>query len=236
MAKEAQKNNFGSQKQQEANSNNSSEFSKKEPIDSDSKSATDQQQQERITKKDIEVKKMGELLDILQKEKNNEGKNSKENIETKIGTLQENLEQSQDKYFRMAAEFDNYKKRQFQQSLLKEQYANEAIAKDLFNVIDSLEIALKHIDKEKNTKNFDEFVRGIHLVHQQLIGVFKQHHIKKMNVLGEKFDPAKHEAVATVETDKIEENKIFSVFKAGYFLHDRVIRPAVVQVSKRKQE
>ena len=144
--------------------------------------------------------------------------------------------QSKDQFLRLAAEFDNYKKRQSQYSELKAKYANESIAKDLFSVLDSLEIALEHITDNKDSKNFKECAKGIRLVHQQFLDVLKQHHIEKMNTLGETFDPTRHEAVATLETCEREDNKVTAVFKAGYLLRDRIIRPAMVQVSKTKTD
>ena len=191
----------------------------------------EQKVEESMVEKETEERVIEELEKKVVKEKELE----QESIEFQLASMQDILAESKDKYFRLAAEFDNYKKRQLQQVILKEQFANEAIAKDLFIAIDSLEIALDHISDKEKSNNFRDFIKGIQLVHQQLMDVLKKHHIVKMNVLGEFFDPVKHEAVATVETDDIEENKVFAVFKAGYFLHDRVIRPAVVQVSKNKQ-
>ena len=148
--------------------------------------------------------------------------------------LQENFEKIKEQYFRLAAEFDNYKKRQSQQLILKEKYATESIAKNLFSVLDSLEIALDHIKEKDNKDNFDEFIKGIDMVHQQFIDVFKQYHIVKIKAMGEPFDPNKHEAVSIMETSQMEENKISAVLKSGYTLHDKIIRPAMVQVTKKK--
>jgi molecular chaperone GrpE len=230
MAKEGKKNSFDNK---ESEVENASFTNAREPEAKHENSKNNKENYlEEELKKELSKAATGQAEPKTERSKEQE---IEENITSKFIGLQEDLEQSKDKYFRLAAEFENYKKRQAQQAILKDRYANEIIAKDLFTVIDSLEIALKHIDEDKNSENFEDFVKGIHLVHQQLIDVLKQHHIQKMNVLGENFDPIKHEAVAMIETDKVEENKIFSVFKAGYFLHDKVIRPAVVQVAKKKQ-
>ena len=108
------------------------------------------------------------------------------------------------------------RKRQQQHNEAKQKYANENIAKNLFNVTDSLERAIEHVEKNSQSSSIEEFVQGIQLVHQQFIDVLKEHHIKKIDALGEHFDPEKHEAVSAVETDEAQPNQVISVFKQGY--------------------
>ena len=109
------------------------------------------------------------------------------------------------------------------------------MAKNLFKVTDSLENALKHIEQEKDDSRLEEFIAGIKLVQQQFLDVFKQHHIERFQDLGEVFNPERHEAVSTLETEEVEPNQIVEVLTPGYLLHDKVIRAAMVQVSKRKE-
>ena len=102
-------------------------------------------------------------------------KNPKKNgidFEQKVKILGESLAQQKDQFMRLAAEFDNYKKRQQQQTVSHLKYAVESIAKDLFRVTDSLENALKHVEQEKDDSRLEEFVQGIKLVQHSIFGCF----------------------------------------------------------------
>ena len=172
---------------------------------------------------------------VFLKKKEEFSKNSKkDNLFAKKITVLISLEQK-DQFMRLAAEFDNYKKRQQQQNIFHLKYAVESMAKNLFKVTDSLENALKHIEQEKDDSRLEEFIAGIKLVQQQFLDVFKQHHIERFQDLGEVFNPERHEAVSTLETEEVEPNQIVEVLTPGYLLHDKVIRAAMVQVSKRKE-
>ena len=162
-------------------------------------------------------------------------KKDKLDLAKKIIVLEESLLEQKDQFMRLAAEFDNYKKRQQQQNISHLKYAVEFMAKNLFKVTDSLENALKHIEQEKDDSRLEEFIAGIKLVQQQFLDVFKQHHIERFQDLGEVFNPERHEAVSTLETEEVEPNQIVEVLTPGYLLHDKVIRAAMVQVSKRKE-
>ena len=172
------------------------------------------------------------------KKKEEFSKNSKKDkldLAKKITVLEESLLEQKDQFMRLAAEFDNYKKRQQQQNIFHLKYAVESMAKNLFKVTDSLENALKHIEQEKDDSRLEEFIAGIKLVQQQFLDVFKQHHIERFQDLGEVFNPERHEAVSTLETEEVKPNQIVEVLTPGYLLHDKVIRAAMVQVSKRKE-
>ena len=162
-------------------------------------------------------------------------KKDKLDLAKKTTVLEESLLEQKDQFMRLAAEFDNYKKRQQQQNISHLKYAVEFMAKNLFKVTDSLENALKHIEQEKDDSRLEEFIAGIKLVQQQFLDVFKQHHIERFQDLGEVFNPERHEAVSTLETEEVEPNQIVEVLTPGYLLHDKVIRAAMVQVSKRKE-
>jgi molecular chaperone GrpE len=74
----------------------------------------------------------------------------------------------------------------------------------------------------------------VDMVLQQFYEAFAKHHIERIFPRGEPFDPNRHEAVSVIETDAVEPDHIAAVFQAGYILHDRVIRPAMVQVAKKQ--
>ncbi len=191
---------------------------------------------EKITaEQQTEELKKNEKFNLDKEEHFKPPKKDRLDFEQKVKILVESLAQQKDQFMRLAAEFDNYKKRQQQRTISDLQYAVESIAKDLFSVTDSLENALKHVEQEKDDSRLEEFVQGIKLVQQQFLNVFKQHHIKRFLDLGEVFNPERHEAVGTLETKDAEPNQVVDVFTPGYLLHDKVIRAAMVQVSKRKE-
>ena len=176
-----------------------------------------------------------EIKESKQVDNSEPKKKEKLDFGQKVKVLEESLIQQKDQFMRLAAEFDNYKKRQQQQTISHLKYAIESMAKDLFRVTDSLENALKHIEQEQENSKLEEFVTGIKLVQQQFLDVFKHHHIERFQDLGEVFNPERHEAIGTMETEDVEPNQVVDVLTPGYLLHDKVIRAAIVQVSKRKE-
>ena len=211
------------------------------------KAATEKKQKEERTEIESEEQTEGtanleestfekQAEDSKKKEEHSKiSKKDKLDLAKKIIVLEESLLEQKDQFMRLAAEFDNYKKRQQQQNISHLKYAVEFMAKNLFKVTDSLENALKHIEQEKDDSRLEEFIAGIKLVQQQFLDVFKQHHIERFQDLGEVFNPERHEAVSTLETEEVEPNQIVEVLTPGYLLHDKVIRAAMVQVSKRKE-
>jgi molecular chaperone GrpE len=112
-------------------------------------------------------------------------------------------------------------------------FASQPLALNIITGLDNLERALEQAKEEEN-EQLKEFVRGVEMVQQHLFEALKQNNIERVYPKGEQFDPNKHEAMGVIETDDIEPDHIAEVFQAGYFLHDRVIRPAMVQVAKKK--
>ncbi|MBU2512116.1 nucleotide exchange factor GrpE [bacterium] len=139
-----------------------------------------------------------------------------------------------DKYIRLAAEFENFKKRTNQEMQNRFKFANQQLALNIITGLDNLERALIQASEEEDNSQLQEFVLGIKMVQQQLHDALKQNNIERVYPKGELFDPNKHEAMGVIETEEVEPDHIAEVFQAGYFLHDRVIRPAMVQVAKKK--
>ncbi len=143
------------------------------------------------------------------------------------------LAEKNDKYIRLVAEFENFKKRTNQEMQTRFKFANQSLALNIITGLDNLERALIQAKDEENEQE-KEFIRGIEMVQQQLFDALKQNNIERVFPKGEQFDPNKHEAMGIIETEDVEPDHIAEVFQAGYILHDRVIRPAMVQVAKKK--
>ncbi|MDR2132239.1 MAG: nucleotide exchange factor GrpE [Clostridiales Family XIII bacterium] len=133
------------------------------------------------------------------------------------------------KYMRLAADFQNYKRRVEKEKSEIYAYANEKIAVDLLEVIDNFERALEAGGAEAKDEGF---AKGMELIFKQLLDILSKNGVEEIQSLGEEFDPAMHHAVMMEETDDRESGKVSAVLSKGYRLKDRVIRPAMVKVAQ----
>ncbi len=146
---------------------------------------------------------------------------------------QEELQIYQDKYVRLAAEFENYKKRAQRDQSDSVRYANESLLKNLLPTIDNLERAIK---SGKDAGTTGPLLEGVELTHKQILETVGKLGVRQVSSAGDIFDPSIHQAVAQVESDTAEANTVVEEFQKGYFLHDRILRPAMVTVAKGKSE
>ena len=144
----------------------------------------------------------------------------------------EKLHVLNDKYLRLAAEFDNYKRRvqRDQQDTIR--FANEKLFKDLLPTLDNLERALQ---SGREQDRIEGLLEGVDLTYKHFLDTLQKMGIKQVSSVGEVFDPAKHQAVGQVESTTIPENVIVDEYQKGYFVHDRILRPAMVTVAKTKE-
>jgi molecular chaperone GrpE len=132
------------------------------------------------------------------------------------------------RYQRLAADFENYKRRTRQELADRTQYANEELLRKLLPILDNFRRALSH-----TPSNLDpSWLEGIKLVARQFEATLAAQGLTPIAALGEKFDPAQHEAIARQETDTEEEGTIVEEMQPGYRLHDRVLRPTLVKVAQ----
>lgn len=153
-----------------------------------------------------------------------ESKKDKKNDEIK--QLQEKLESQKESYMRLAAEYDNYRKRTANEKLSIYDDATAKAVEELLPVADSMQMALQSLADAP-----DEVKKGIELVNQQLEKSFEKLKITSFGEVGDDFDPQLHNAVSKVENEELGENQIASVFQKGYKIGDKVIRHAMVQVA-----
>ena len=133
----------------------------------------------------------------------------------------------QDKYLRLAAEFENFKRLAQRQKQEYSQFANERLLKELLPVVDNLERALKCV---KNGHPTDGLVQGVELTLKQFTETLEKFGVRPIVSLGASFDPTLHQAVARQES-KAAENTIIEEYQKGYQLHDRILRAAMVVVA-----
>ena len=139
------------------------------------------------------------------------------------------IEAVNDKYLRLAAEFENYKRRVQRDQSDTIRFANEKLLRDMLPTLDNLERA---IQSGRNQDNVDKLLEGIDLTYKHFIETLQKMGMTQVSSVGEIFDPAKHQAVGQVESSSVPENAIVEEYQKGYFLHDRILRPAMVTVAK----
>jgi molecular chaperone GrpE len=133
-----------------------------------------------------------------------------------------------DKYLRLAAEFENYKRLIQRDQRDQIRFGNEQLLKELLPVVDNLERAIK---SSREGGSSDVLIQGVDLTLKQLTGALTRFHVVPVETVGRLFDPATHQAVASVASDKVPDQHIVDEFQRGYFLHDRILRAAMVSVS-----
>lgn len=133
-----------------------------------------------------------------------------------------------DDKLRLLAEFDNYKKRTYKEAEELKASANAKLIKELLKIVDEFELALPEI-KDESTK------KGIAMVYERLMKLLKEYGVSQIPATG-KFNHALHEAVLQVPCEGKQDGEIAHEIRKGYFLHSKVIRPAVVSVSRKEEE
>lgn len=142
--------------------------------------------------------------------------------------VNEEIKALQDRFLRLGAEFENFKKRAERDRQVLVRFSNESLLRDLLPVIDHLEQALL----AANVGVDDAIVAGVKMVLKQFEDVLGRHGVKSFHALGEPFDPSKHEAMAEQEDATVPVGQVIQEFQKGYLLHDRLVRPARVVVAK----
>jgi len=139
-----------------------------------------------------------------------------------------------DRFVRLSAELDNYKKRTARDRADLVKYANERLIRDILPIKDSMERAL---DQVSSSDDLAAFVKGLGLIHEQLTLTLGKNGVEKIETAGRDFDPTVHEAMLQVDTDECDaDNKIADVYETGYLLNGRLLRPAKVSIMKYSKE
>jgi len=172
---------------------------------------------------------------MSQQEDTGEQKEAKpvdETLGDKEDILTTEIKAMNDKYLRLYAEFENYKKKvqKDKEELVK--YANEKFIFELLPVLDSLEMAVEHARNEKN----GGIVQGVDNTLKEFLRTLNKFGLTPIEAMGKPFDPSVHHAMSVVEREDVEENRVVEVFRKGYMLRDKVIRAPLVGVSKKPSD
>lgn len=154
-----------------------------------------------------------------------------ESLEDKIASLEQQLKDSEDKYLRVHADFENIKKRLEREKYQAIDYASEKFAKDLLAPIDTLEMALQSANVDLDAAELlKKLKEGIELTIKNFNTTFEKHNISKIETDGE-FDPNVHNAVMQVDSADHESGQIVAELQKGYMLKDRLLRPSMVSIA-----
>jgi molecular chaperone GrpE len=149
-------------------------------------------------------------------------------VEQRLREAELNAQEHHDAWLRARAEADNIRKRSQTEIANAHKFAVENFATELLAVKDSLEAALA-----SDNATVESLRSGVELTLRQLKSVFEKFNVKEVDPTGERFDPHRHQAISTADSER-EPNTVVQVLQKGYLLHDRVIRPALVIVAKPK--
>ncbi|HCW8451392.1 TPA: nucleotide exchange factor GrpE [Staphylococcus aureus] len=147
----------------------------------------------------------------------------------KINELQQLADENEEKYLRLYAEFENYKRRIQKENEINKTYQAQRVLTDILPAIDNIERALQI---EGDDETFKSLQKGVQMVHESLINALKDNGLEVIKTEGEAFDPNIHQAVVQDDTPDFESGEITQELQKGYKLKDRVLRPSMVKVNQ----
>ena len=153
-----------------------------------------------------------------------------EDLRTRLEGAEKRAAENYDRYVRMVAEFENYKKRTAREKTEAIQYGNEALLRDILPLMDSIDRAMAHACA---SDDFDAFRKGLEMLRQQLACCLDKYGVEQIEALGKDFDPNVHDAMMQVDSGEHEQNKVVGEFEKGYRLKGRLLRPTRVSVCRR---
>ena len=170
----------------------------------------------------------------LDEAKSSDNKNKEKVIEK---TVEEKLQDAEEKLLRSLAEIENQRRRFEKEIKDAFEFGSFNFAKESLAIPDNLQRAkeaIKNDEKLKDNKDLEKFLENITIIEKDLISIFERNNIKKIVSQNKKFDPNFHQAMSEIEDDKVDPGTILQEIQAGYLLGERLLRPALVSVSKKK--
>jgi len=158
---------------------------------------------------------------------------------SKEKSTEEKLKEAEEKLIRSLAEIENQRRRFEKEIKDAFEFGSFNFAKENLATLDNLQRAkeaIKNDEKLKDNKDLDKFLENINIIEKDLISIFERNRIKKIDAKGKKFDPNFHQAMSEIEDEKVEPGSIIQEIQAGYMLGERLLRPALVSVAKKKDK
>ncbi|MAF91250.1 MAG: nucleotide exchange factor GrpE [Bdellovibrionaceae bacterium] len=148
---------------------------------------------------------------------------------SEIESLREELTKAKNDYLYLRADFDNYRKKMIEERSSWKKYGSEGVLRQIIAVLDNFDLALM---TEVNPENLQSFHEGVKMIRAEMGSSLETAGVKEIEVMGKAFDPQIHEALGAEESSEVEDGHVLRVFKRGYKLHDRILRPAQVIIAK----
>ena len=142
------------------------------------------------------------------------------------------LSELKDRYLRLAADFDNFRRRTLKERQDQHLYGAENLIKELLPIVDNLERAVEHGRKEEQRGDSDNLLQGVELTYRSVMQLLTRQGVTEIQALGQPFDPQIHEAVRRVARSDKPAGTVVEVYQKGYMLKDRMLRPAMVAVAE----
>ena len=187
---------------------------------------------------DLEITKSKDSINKLKKIKEEEkSKNKEVDLDKeKINKLEEELVKAKDEKLRLLAEMENLRKRLEKEKVESIKFGSINFVRDIISPYDNLSRALESLsEEEKGDKKNKGLINGLVMVQQEIMSILEKNGVKKIIALNKKFDHNFHQAMMEVESDE-ENGVVVKELQVGYTMHDRLIRPSMVAVSKRKEK
>jgi molecular chaperone GrpE len=156
-----------------------------------------------------------------------------EELQNLVAEKSKEAQENYERFLRLAAELENIKKRQEREVSELRQFANENLLKELLPVLDNLERALEH---GRQSEAPEALMEGLDLVNQDFLKVLGRFGVIPINSVGERFNPAYHHAVMEEEAPEVEDQTVLKELQKGYFLQNRLLRPAMVVVARNTEK
>ena len=206
------------------------------------KEQNDQQEtKEKIEKEEI-IDNKDENLEESNSTKNDEPQidadsTEEENDESEEERLQEEVRALKEDKIRVLAEMENLRKRFDREKIDSIKYGSVNFARDILSPGDNLERALSAINQEEDhPQSIKNLIEGLKMVQKEFSSALEKNGISKINSMNEKFDPNLHQAMMEVERDDLDEGIVVQEIQTGFMMHDRLLRPAMVGVSKKPKQ
>lgn len=152
------------------------------------------------------------------------------NETSEVEVIKSQMEECNNKFTRLSADFQNYKRRMEKEKNDIYKFGSEKIVVDILPIIDNFERAIE--SAKSNDEESDGLLSGIEMIFKQFTDVMKKHGVEEIDALEKEFDPNLHHAVMQEECDEVESDIVIDVLQKGYILNSKVIRPSMVKVSK----
>ena len=164
--------------------------------------------------------------------------NEDNSIEESVDNKNKEIQELKDQLLRSLAEGENLRKRTIKEVADAKKYSHISFVRDLVSSVDNLQRALEAVpdDKSQLSEPIKNLVIGLEIIEKEILNTFEKHSLKQIDPLGEKFDYNIHQAMFEVSTNEKESGIVVEVSQKGYLLYDRLVRPALVGISKKSEE